>query len=928
MRTTLARHTFRAVGFLLWSACLLPLAAGERAMREPDAPAFPPEVGRALAKLPKEAQPVETRTARSGALYALLPNGAGIIVRERHNAPVISVQAWVRTGAIHEGAMLGAGLSHFCEHLLFKGTTQRPSGILDQEIRGAGGDDNAYTTTDHTVYHIEGAADGIATAFDALADMLMNSTFPPDETKTEHGVVYKEIERALDTPENRLWNAWARTLYHVHPYRVPVLGYPEQFQKVTRDEVYAYYKRRYVPQRVTFVAVGDFRAAEILPKMARTLAAWAPGSTEEVVVPEEPVQMAPREVTVVHPRCQVPKFFLGFPSVPLCHPDLYALDVLASVLGDGRSSRLYREVKDRQDLVLSISAYDYTPLYAGEFAVSATAEPAKLAAARAAVLAVLENARQEAPSEEELARAKRKVKAQKVFSEMTAEQVATALGSDWINAGDLDFSETYVEGIQNVTPADVLRVARKYLDPQHLNYAVLLPPTAEAAAAAQPAAAGTKEEADVTWLQGVSGAELKHAEVLAGQPVWELLLANGVHVVLRRDDSLPAVHISFALLGGQRWEPPELAGAGGMLAEMLDRGTKNRSKLQLAAQVEDLGASLSTFGGRNTYGVQLRGLKADLPKLLDLGADVLLRPKFAPEELERVRQETLSALKEREEELYVLNSRLLRPLLYGTHPYSREVLGTPETVSRITAADLLRLQSEWLRPENLGVAVVGDFSPKEALTLVQKAFAGLKAAGPLQAPTLKVEPLAAGREAQQALPGLEGAFETLGFRGVPLSDSDRDVLDVISGALAGLGGRLNTAVREEKGMAYDVGVFSENQLDGGAVVFYVQTDAGKLKACLDAMWEQIKRLRDTAMPQAELDGVKQHLAGLEADALQQQGELAQRLALADLYGQDARVVFGRRKRLLAVTPEQVQAAALKYLDLKLWAKVVVEPAAK
>jgi zinc protease len=169
---------------------------------------------------------------------------------------------------------------------------------------------------------------------------------------------------------------------------------------------------------------------------------------------------------------------------------------------------------------------------------------------------------------------------------------------------------------------------------------------------------------------------------------------------------------------------------------------------------------------------------------------------------------------------------------------------------------------------------------------------------------------------------------TLAFRGVSLKDPERHVLDVICDALAGLGGRLNTAIREEKGMAYDVGVYNEDQLDGGAIVLYVQTDATKLQDCREAMWKEIKRLCAEPLAKEELDGVKRHIAGMEASAMQNQGDLAQRLALACLYGQDAREVFGRREQIMAVTPEQVQAAAKKYFDAKRWVSAVVKPEEK
>ena len=916
-----------------WSASLL--GAEEPAPVAVPAPRgeVPASVRAALEQLPKEARPLELRRARNGACYALLPNGAELIVLEKRNAPVVAVQAWVRTGAIHEQEFMGAGLSHFCEHLLFKGTTKRPTGVLDQEIRSAGGDDNAYTSSERTVYHVTCEAAGLATAFDALADMVMDSTFPPEEVQKEHGVVVKEIERSQDNPERALWEAYERMQYQVHPYRIPVLGYPERFQRVTRAEVYAYYKRRYAPQMTAFILVGDFDAAAVLPQMARTLAGWKRTNVEESVIPEEPGQVAPREVAVSHPLCKVPKLILGFPNVSLRHPDLYALDVLASILGDGRSSRLYREVKDARQLVHEIEAFSYTPLYAGMFAASATVDAARIPAAKEAILAVFEAARHKKPSVEELARAKRKVVAQKIFGEMLAEGVAGNLGSDWFVAGDLDFSETYVEGIQRVGAEDVLRVAQKYLEPMKLNYALLLPEKksgdpvlAAGVRAARPVEQAVEIELQRQRLGGQPDVASVTGKVLSGAPVFEIRMRNGLRVVVREDRALPAVHLALAVLGGQRWESTELAGSANLLAEMLDHGTKKLKKLELAARVEDLGASLATFGGRNTCGLKVRCLKADLPALFELSADCFLNPAFPADELEKVREEVLVQIEEQDEDLFALNSKLLRPLLYGAHPYGRPVLGMKESVRKASAADLARLHAAWFRPEHVALALVGDLTATDGLELVRKAFGAWKSPPASAAPPApKIEPLAGPKEGELKRPGIESAVLTLGFGGVKLNDPARETLDVIAGLLAGLGGRLSVVIRERLGAAYSVGVTSDAQLDGGAVVFYVQTDEAKLAVCLEAFWAEIKKLREEPVSEKELDSVKNYLAGQEAVSLQSQGDLAQRLALAQLYQEGAEAVFARHVKIRSVTAAQIQEAARKYLDLKCWAKALVRP---
>ena len=443
---------------------------------EPEAQArVPAAVRAAMQALDKAARPVELRRSRSGVLYALLPNGAELLVKEKRNAPIVSVHAFVRTGSIHEAEWRGAGLSHFTEHLLFKGTTKRATGVLDREIRALGGEQNAWTLKDMTDFHVTCPAAGFAAAFDATADMLMHATFPPEEVVKEHGVVVKEIEADLDDPDVQAWRALGRLRYQVSPLRDPILGYPDRFRRVTRAEVWAYYRRRYAPQLTTFIAVGVGAAPPAQPHKCRPVAPWPRTSAAQHALPAEPPQLAPRHATITHPLCRVPKLLIAFPSVSMRHPDRVAIDVLASILGRGEASRLYREIVDNRQLATDIGATaDEVQGYTGCFVVWATLEPAKVAQARAAIREMLHAARRQPPTPAELAQARRKVVAARVFGQMTAAQVGEALGEDWLGTGDLDYGPHYVASVQKVAAADVLRVARQYLVPHRLNEVLLL----------------------------------------------------------------------------------------------------------------------------------------------------------------------------------------------------------------------------------------------------------------------------------------------------------------------------------------------------------------------------------------------------------------------------------------------------------------------
>ena len=902
-------------------------AADAGAPKTSDLLEFPPAIAAALEALPIEARPHLLKRARNGALYAKLPNGCEIIVSEKRSAPVVTVQGWMRTGGVNEAKWSGAGLSHFCEHMMFKGTGKRPTGVLDKEIRGAGGDDNAYTNSERTVYHITCQSSGFDTSFNVLADMLMDSTFPPDETVKEHSVVYKEIERFQDNPDGALYETFEQLVYQVHPYRIPVLGYPDRFKRVTHAEVWAYYQERYSPDNCCFIVAGDVDAKSIMPQMAKTLATWKRKSVEPAPIALEPEQLAPRSVSITHPLCQVPKLLLGYPGIPLRHDDLYALDLLASILGDGRASRLYREVKEK-GLAFEISAGDYTPMYMGYFQVSATVDGEKIDAARAAILKVLEDAKTLKPSPEELARAKQKMKTARVMAQMTDDGLAEALGSDWFVAGDLDFSDRYVERIQQVSAEDVLRVARTYFSPEKLNVAIMRP-----VELAKEKAAAVKEKtadpvaalnAELAALKADAGVE--NAALIADRGVFEFKLKeNGLRIVVREDPALPAASLAVAALGGLRWEPAELNGAGNLLGGMLDRGTATRNKLQLAEEVENLGASLSGFGGRASFGITATGLSSDMPKLLELAGDCLLHPAISDAELAQLKEDTLQQIAQENEDIINVTLKALYPLIYGAHPYARPLLGTPETVKKISATDLKRLHGDWVHPENIAISFAGDIKAVDALKLVRKNFGALKS-GALKAPHVPPVPdMKAGGVTNEATKeGVKGAVLLLAFKGADVNSAERETLDLMAGMLSGLGGRLNTTLREKQGLAYSVGVFNSAQLDGGSVVFFIQTDAKSLDKSLAGMWGEVKLLRDETASAKELESVKNFLVGSEAIELQNQNGVAKNLALSQLYGQGAAHVFSRKERLEKVTPEMLQAAAKKFLDPDKWARAVLK----
>src|ERR1700745_729483 len=269
----------------------------------------------------------------------ILPNGLTVIVQEDHSAPVASVQAWCATGSIDEDHHLGAGLSHILEHMLFKGTKTRSANQIAQSVQDLGGYINASTTFDRTVFWIDVPKDGVGTALEVLSDAMMNSTLPPDEYKKEQEVIRREFAMGMDDPDRVTSLRLFGTAYQRHPYRFPVIGELEIYNQLSQEQVMQYYKTRYVPNNLTFVVVGDVAGEKVRQQLTELFKPYPEKSLKPVFIRSEPPQLGRREVHREF-STELTHLAMAWHIPEVTSPDVPALDLLSTVLGDGRSSRL------------------------------------------------------------------------------------------------------------------------------------------------------------------------------------------------------------------------------------------------------------------------------------------------------------------------------------------------------------------------------------------------------------------------------------------------------------------------------------------------------------------------------------------------------------------------------------------------------------
>src|SRR5215212_4132350 len=367
----------------------------------------------------------------STAQKRILPNGLTVIVQEDRSAPVASVQAWCATGSINEDERLGAGMSHMLEHMLFKGTNTRSTSAIAQQIQDVGGYINAYTSFDRTVYWIDAPKAGVSTALEVLSDAMVNSTLPEEEYEKEQEVIRREFAMGFDDPDRMVSHLLFATAYQTHPYRFPVIGELEIFNQLTREDVNRYYRSRYLPNNLTFIVVGDVDAVGVRQKLIELFEPHPEKSLRPLFIPREPAQLGRREAHQEF-ATELSRLSLAWHVPEITHPDVPALDLLSIILGEGRSSRLYRRVREEAGLAYSVSAFSYTPGDPGLLGIDATTDPAKREAAEKLILEIIDELKDRGTTAAELTKAKKICLSHQLGSLVTMRGQASDLGSNWL----------------------------------------------------------------------------------------------------------------------------------------------------------------------------------------------------------------------------------------------------------------------------------------------------------------------------------------------------------------------------------------------------------------------------------------------------------------------------------------------------------------
>jgi len=848
-----------------------------------------------------------------------LENGLTVLLVEQRTVPVTTFWVWYRVGSRNE--MPGStGISHWVEHMLFKGTPTHPKGMLTRYIDRLGGRWNAFTWKDYTAYFEILPAGSLDVAIRLEADRMRNTIMDPAEVESERTVIISEREGGENYPSNLLREEVDAAAHKVHPYRIPVIGWKDDLRAITRDDLFHHYRTYYHPNNAVAVAVGPFDPEAALASITQAFGEIPPGPTPPAVRAREPQQEGERRVLLRRPGGATAYLHLAYHVPAASHPDLPTLLVADGLLsgfkslvpfdpgGGGRSSRLYRALVETG--LASDASSALTPCTDPTlFRVMATARAGvDVGAVEARALEEMERLAREPAGEAELAKVKKQAKAQVVFSRDGVFRTAMGLGV-FAMVDRAEAFEALMVRIDRVTAEDVVRIAATYFADRSRTVGTYLPSSGAIAAVSQAAV-----RPEVFFFSLPARAQVQ-APLITPEAVTRTRFDNGLVTLVKEAQGTGLVAVHGYLKAGAMYDGAH-SGLARFVAAMLQRGSGRFTSQALAERLDGMGASLSVRADTEIVAVSLRALAEDAAEAVRILAEILIHPTFPAEEMEKVRGELLTSIRVGMQDTRLMAERTFRRLLYPeSHPHHRVPDGEDAVVGSLGRNDLVAFHRDQYRSDATVLAVVGDVRAADLRGALQQAFAAWPGQGAWVLPAVPpTRPPAKPVRGDYRMDGKVQSDIVLGVPGVARTESgyyETMMANLILGQL-GLMGRLGDRVRERQGMAYYAFSDLRAGLLAGPWVVRAGVNPANEDAAVEGILAEIRRFQESGPGDDELTDARDFLIGSLLVRLETNPGLAQMLADIELFDLGLDYLVRYPEIIRAVSRDAVIRAARRF----------------
>lgn len=843
-----------------------------------------------------------------------LKNKLKVILVPSHKSPVVSVQMWVKTGSADEPKGL-EGVSHFIEHLVFKGTRKYNVGEIASIVEASGGELNAYTSFDQTVFYVTISKNYSHIALEVISEMMGHPTFIPAEVDSEREVVCEEIKMGQDSAGRSSSQLLFKSVYKKHPYGIPVIGYEKNVRSWPTSKIKKFYQSRYVPSNMSLIVSGDFEASDMKKEIIKLYSDFLPLRLKKMTRKKELIQKKP-SFLVQNKKLTESYFQLAMPAPNVKHNDIPAMDILALVLGQGETSRLYTKMRLENSVVNSISCFNYNPQDSGLFAFSLKYSEQDPQEIFTLLFTEIEKIKTQGITWDELRKAILNISSEQFYSIETVDGIANKIGSDHFYLNDTNAHKKYLLKIQKVTPKQVQKVAQKYFSPQKANYSLMGP-------ASDKKNMEVLKLAEKTWKGLVN--KRPHEKVILDKKIkipkieFKVLkkskksdieifkTSNGTEVLFLNLSEIPTVTAKVIFGGGGRLESKEQMGLTEMLNRTLVTQTKNKSENQILKQIENSAAGISAFGGKNTTGFSIEYMKPFEKQILNLTEEIINEPVFSDEIFNRERSVLINQILSKQDQPSFLCGRQFNQTIFEGHPISFDQSGTATTLNNISTKNVAEMYNFIKSKNNMQVTVVGDFHHTEWLKLIEKIENNFQSTGQ----RLEKIPYKTLGENKSIFmeKDKEQSHVIVGWQALSLTDPERHTLQIIQAVLAGQGGRLFLELRDKSSLAYSVSPIKMESLECGYFGGYIACSPDKVEKALGMFHEEFKKISTDLISDVELARAQKYLIGQHDIGLQRKSSICNLIAFDHFYGNDIHESLDIAKVYEKITREQVQQLA-------------------
>ncbi len=858
------------------------------------------------------AEPVMTDTVMSNSLR--------VVVQEIHYSPVVAVAVAYGVGSLYE-ADGARGMSHFCEHMMFRGTASMPGERLWQVVQRDGGWANAFTSNDVTLYFEVLPSSRLVDALAIESDRMQGALFDSSDAVAERNVILDELRMSsMDDPDGVLYDALSRAAFTVHPYRHPVIGYEGDVALFDSVAATDYYRSFYTPDNATLVIVGDVDTGRALAMADSLFGAIPPGDRHAPVIPAEPAQTEPALVEVSHPSAMA-RIAIGFHVPEATSEDDAELGLISTLLSEGRSSWLEQALV-QEGLASEAWAYDGAGVDPGLFIIGATLMPGVgFEEAESAVWRLLDSLATDPLPGDVLETLRNRARAGSVLEESSPVGRAINLAYNGSCYLDPAFGDRRLEETMQVTPQDITGAAARYFRRENSTTA-RLEPTGSGDMAERPRESlpvDIQAPSDISYdgldipasMLTPSGRSVSDGAVATTLP-------NGLSLIVSEDHTFEVVSVAFSVPMGSLTCPAGKAGMAGLAAAAMLYGTGDLDYAAFNGRLEDEGSYMEFRPGDEFASGSVTALSEDLPLVMESVSDLLIRPALRDADIETCREEMAAGVRQRGESVFLVAMDQLDRMMLADPAEARIVTG--ETLGAISNDDVREFHRLCCRPGGAVLVIAGDVTYDTALALAEEWFGGWESPSdplPVMAtPALSTLP---GDTAVVSMPGRVQAAVLAGVPGPALETPLYDAFTAMNGILgAGIGSRLGHSVRDEQGLAYDVGSWNRASLDAGFFTAYLSTRADYAQQALGSVILECARMASGDVEPIELDLQKAMTVGESAMSGTTYGERASALVRTAAIGLPLGYDRIREERVLALSVDDLRRAAGEYFGAGEW----------